>query len=162
MKTCDVISAANMAIRFFSKSIHNWLVVALSLYVAIHHVSKCFTKMTIRFKSVFISISSTCPWARHRSKARIPKLLPGRRSINGCPLLRVCVHCCACALWWVKCRALIPSMGHHTWPYVTSLSLFNSTDFNSVTQNLWISYLENIEKKSIPLSTRILCSNKCF
>ncbi len=23
----------------------------------------------------------------------------------------------------VDCRAQIPSMGHHTWPYVTSLSL---------------------------------------
>ncbi len=34
-----------------------------------------------------------------------------------------------------KCRAQIPSMGHHTWPYVTSLpSLINSvsgTDCNS-------------------------------
>ncbi len=26
------------------------------------------------------------------SKAPNPQLLPGRRSINGCPLLRVCVH----------------------------------------------------------------------
>ncbi len=33
------------------------------------------------------------------SKAPNPQLLPGRRSINGCPLLRVCVHCCVCALW---------------------------------------------------------------
>uniref|UniRef100_A0A672JU87 G1 to S phase transition 2 n=1 Tax=Sinocyclocheilus grahami TaxID=75366 RepID=A0A672JU87_SINGR len=30
----------------------------------------------------------------------------------------VCVH-----FGWDKCRALIPSMGHHTWPHVTSLSL---------------------------------------
>uniref|UniRef100_A0A671TDB5 Eukaryotic translation initiation factor 4 gamma 3-like n=1 Tax=Sinocyclocheilus anshuiensis TaxID=1608454 RepID=A0A671TDB5_9TELE len=29
----------------------------------------------------------------------------------------VCVHCCVCALWMGKCRALIPSMGHHTWPH---------------------------------------------
>ncbi len=42
-----------------------------------------------------------------------PPTAPGRRSINGCPLL--------CALWMGKCRARIPSMGHHTWPYVTSL-----------------------------------------
>ncbi len=76
---------------------------------------------------------------------------------SGCVFTAVRVH-----FGWVKCRALIPSMGHHTWPYVTSLSLFNSTDFNSVTQNLWISYLENIEKKSIPLSTRILCSTNVF
>ncbi len=32
----------------------------------------------------------------------------------------VCVHYCVCALGWVKCRAQIPSMGHHTWPQVTS------------------------------------------
>ncbi len=65
------------------------------------------------------------------SKAPNPQLLPGRRSINGCPLLRVCVHgvcvftVCVCSrcvcvhFGWVKCRAQIPSMGHHTWPYVT-------------------------------------------
>ncbi len=28
-------------------------------------------------------------------------------------------HCCVCALGWVKCRAQIPSMGHHTWPHIT-------------------------------------------
>ncbi len=62
------------------------------------------------------------------SKAPNPRLLPGRRSINGCPLLRVCVHgvCVLTAVCvhfgWVNCRAQIPSMGHHTWPYVTSLS----------------------------------------
>ncbi len=42
--------------------------------------------------------------------------------INGCPLLRVCVHG-VCAPWMGKCRARIPSIGHHTWLYVTSLSL---------------------------------------
>ncbi len=47
-------------------------------------------------------------------KGPIPQLLPGRCSINGCPLLCVCVH-----FGWDKCRALIPTMGHHTWPYVT-------------------------------------------
>ncbi len=63
------------------------------------------------------------------SKEPNHKLLPGRRSINGCPLLRVCVHgvCVFTAVYvhfgWVKCRAQIPSMGHHTWPYVTSLFL---------------------------------------
>ncbi len=34
------------------------------------------------------------------SKAPNPQLFPGRRRINGCPLLRVCVHCCVCALGW--------------------------------------------------------------
>ncbi len=49
------------------------------------------------------------PWARHRT----PNYSPGATAI--------CV--CVCALGWVKCRAQIPSMGHHTWPHITSLSL---------------------------------------
>ncbi len=59
------------------------------------------------------------------SKAPNPQLLPGHRSINSCPLLRVCVHgvCVFTAVCvhfgWVNCRAQIPSMGYHTW----SLSL---------------------------------------
>uniref|UniRef100_A0A8C1SFU6 TAF8 RNA polymerase II, TATA box binding protein (TBP)-associated factor n=1 Tax=Cyprinus carpio TaxID=7962 RepID=A0A8C1SFU6_CYPCA len=63
------------------------------------------------------------------NKAPNPKLLPGRRSINGCPLLSVCVHgvCVFTAVCvhfgWVKSRARFPSMGYHTWLYVTSLSL---------------------------------------
>ncbi len=67
-------------------------------------------------------------------KAPKPQLLPGHRSINGCPLLQVCVYVCVCVFTavcvhfgWVNCRAQIPSMGHHTWPYVTSLSLFTFT-----------------------------------
>ncbi len=35
----------------------------------------------------------------------------------------VCVFTAVCALQWVKCRAQILSMGHHTWPHVTTLSL---------------------------------------
>uniref|UniRef100_A0A671PL21 Trafficking kinesin-binding protein 1-like n=1 Tax=Sinocyclocheilus anshuiensis TaxID=1608454 RepID=A0A671PL21_9TELE len=59
------------------------------------------------------------------SKAPNPQLLPGCRSINSCPLLRVCVHgvCVFTAVCvhfgWVKCRALIPSMGHHAICHVT-------------------------------------------
>ncbi len=57
-----------------------------------------------------------CPWARHRT--------PNCRSIHDCPLLWVCVFTAVCAhFWWVKCRARIPSMGHHTWLYATPLSL---------------------------------------
>ncbi len=33
-----------------------------------------------------------------------------------CVFTAVCVH-----FGWVNCRAQIPSMCHHTWPYVTSL-----------------------------------------
>ncbi len=51
-----------------------------------------------------------CPWARHR----IPKWLPTA------PGVCVCVHAVCVHLGWVKCRALIPSMGYHTWPHVTS------------------------------------------
>ncbi len=71
------------------------------------------------------------------SKAPNLQLLPGRRSINDCPLLRVCVHgvCVFTAvcvhLGWVKCRARIPSMGHHSWLYVTSLH-FTSLHFTSL------------------------------
>ncbi len=67
------------------------------------------------------------------SKAPNPQLLPGRRSINGCPLLRVCVHgvCVFTAvcvhLGWDKCRAQIPSVGHHTWSYVQSCFQITST-----------------------------------
>ncbi len=70
------------------------------------------------------------------SKSLNPQLLPGCRSINGCPLLRVCVHCvcvftAVCVYFgWVICRAQILSMGHHTWPYVTSLSLFSLNKLN--------------------------------
>ncbi len=57
---------------------------------------------------------------RPLSKAPNPQLLPWHSNI-GCPLPRVCVHCGVCALGWVKCIAQIQSMGHHTWPHVTSL-----------------------------------------
>ncbi len=33
----------------------------------------------------------------------------------------VCSLLCVCALGWVKRRVQIQSMGHHTWPHVTSL-----------------------------------------
>ncbi len=62
------------------------------------------------------------------SKTLNPQLLSGCRSINGCTLLRVCVHgvcvcVCVCVHFgWVNCRAQIPNIGYHTWPYVTSLS----------------------------------------
>ncbi len=42
---------------------------------------------------------------------------------SGCVyMVCVCALLCVCA-WMGKCRARIPSMGHHTWLYVTSLSL---------------------------------------
>ncbi len=74
-----------------------------------------------------LSTLNTTTEVRPLSKAPNPQLLPGRRSINGCPLLRVCVHgVCVCVLFHYSllcvCAlgAQIPSMGHHTWPHVTS------------------------------------------
>ncbi len=71
------------------------------------------------------------PWCRPwlsstltaTTEALNPQLLPGRRSnmvahCSGC-VFTVCV--CVCALGWVKCRAQIQSMCHHTWPHVTSI-----------------------------------------
>ncbi len=66
-----------------------------------------------------------CPWARHWT----PNCSPGAGAMaalcSGC-VFTVCVfttHCCVCALGWVKCRAPISSMGHHTWQYITLLLL---------------------------------------
>ncbi len=77
-------------------------------------------------------------------------------SINGCPLLRVCVHIvcfhCVCVHFGgVNCKAQITSMGHHTWPYVMSLNtciLFywlslllitmDAPSFGSFQQRLWL------------------------
>ncbi len=61
-----------------------------------------------RMSSVLYNFNTTTevPLSREPN----PQLLPGRRSINGCPLFQVCV----------KHRAHIPSMGNHTWPHVTS------------------------------------------
>ncbi len=58
----------------------------------------------------FISTFNTTTEVRPLSMAPNSQLLPGR----------VCVHYCVCGC--VKCRAQIPSMGHHTWPHVTSNS----------------------------------------
>ncbi len=55
-------------------------------------------------------------------------------------MLRVCVHvvCVFTAVCvhfgWVKCRAQILSMGNHTWPHVTSLSLYIAVLNHSVYQ----------------------------
>ncbi len=69
-----------------------------------------------------LSTLNTTTEVKPLSKAPNPQLLSGRHSI-GCPLLQVYVHYCVCTLGWVKCRAQIPSMGHHTWPHTTSLSV---------------------------------------
>ncbi len=40
----------------------------------------------------------------------------------------VCVHGVCVHFGWVRCRAQVPRMGHHTWLYVTPLSLSLSLD----------------------------------
>ncbi len=59
------------------------------------------------------------PWKPIEPPPRTPqhKWLPTARVVSRCVCSLLCVH-----LRWVKCRAQIPSMGHHTWPDVTSLS----------------------------------------
>ncbi len=115
------------------------------------------------------STLNTTTEVRPLSKAPYPQLLPGCRNINGCPLLRVCVcvcvclfttHCCVCSLGWVKCRAQIPSMGHHTWPHVTSFPSFSNTSAsnNSLPQTLISFYpllpqcFHSLSKGNIPMS----------
>ncbi len=53
-----------------------------------------------------VNVQRSLPLQHHDevplSKAPNPQLLPGRRNINGRPLLRVCVHCCVCALGGVN------------------------------------------------------------
>ncbi len=50
----------------------------------------------------------------------------------------VCVSTCVsslltvCALGWVKCRAQILSMGHHTWPHATSFPFFLLMDWSGM------------------------------
>ncbi len=53
-------------------------------------------------------------------------------------LLQVCVHCCECALGWVKCREQIPSMGHHTWPHTTSLLYSVCTSHWCLVMSFWL------------------------
>ncbi len=83
-----------------------------------------------------LSTFNTTTEMRPLSKARNPQLLPGRCSINGCPLLWVCVHgvcvfvhyslLCVCTLDGLnaehKFRVWVTILGHT--PHVTSS--FNS------------------------------------
>ncbi len=72
-------------------------------------------------------------WGETLEQGTDPQLLPGRRSnmaahCSGCVFtVCMCSLLCVCAHGLVKCRAQIPGMGLHTWPHVTSLSLFTFT-----------------------------------
>ncbi len=94
------------------------------------------------------------------SKAPNPQLLPGRCSINDCPLLRVCVHCCVCALCMGKCRAQIPSMGYHVWLYVTFTLFCLSIFIHVFCRYFFIKHVPPLteeqltRKPALPLKTR--------
>ncbi len=60
-----------------------------------------------------LSTFNTRTEVRPLSKAPNPQLLPGRRSI-GCPLLRVCVHYCVCALGWLNAEHKFQATCGHT------------------------------------------------
>ncbi len=66
-----------------------------------------------------LSTLNTTTEMRSLSKAPNPQLLPVAALAAHCSVC-VCVFTAVCALGWVKCRAQISSMGHHTWPHVTS------------------------------------------
>ncbi len=71
-----------------------------------------------------LNTTKRCSWAR----------LPTAPGVSSrCVFTAVCVH-----LGWVKRRAQIPSIGHHAWSYVMSLSLYiplkNTLENSSNTQ----------------------------
>ncbi len=55
------------------------------------------------------------------SEASNPQLLPEPTAPG------VCSRCVHVHFGWVICRAQIQSMGHHTWPYVTSGHVMSHT-----------------------------------
>ncbi len=80
--------------------------------------------------------------------------------INGCPVLRVCVHgecelTAVCVhLGWVKCRAQTLSIGHHTWSYVTSLCQLVGWWHGC---SPWRSYVASLYWRTRHLLLRFLC-----
>ncbi len=79
------------------------------------------------------------------SKAPNPQLLPGHRNINGCPLLRVCVHgVCVftdvCGhIGWVNAE-------HKFWVWVTILGCMSHHFHNEI--NIWIAIFNLFNKKN--------------
>ncbi len=76
------------------------------------------------------------PWARNQT----PNCSPGAAALavhcSGC-VHGVCVFTAVCVHFgWVKGRAQIPSMGHHTWPHVTSLFISSLDSHSDGTHSL--------------------------
>ncbi len=66
-----------------------------------------------------------------------------------CECVSVCVCVCLCVFTavcvhfgWVKCRARIPSIGHHNWPHVTSLKnvVFLKTKKNTKSSLYYVTF----------------------
>ncbi len=103
------------------------------------------------------------PWLQVRitlpllslSKAPNPQLLPGCRSINGSGcVFMVCVY-----FGWVNCRARIPSMGNHTWLYVTFT--FTKKNWKKNNHNLYFAFTPEMYC-SLPKATEKFQATRCF
>ncbi len=136
-------------------TLHSWLcLMSKQLYAAVTVCTACWLASRTRNPKVAGSSLRSgryCRWGNWMysalssfntttevplSKAPNPQLLPGRRSINGCPLLRVCVHgVCVCSLLCVctldginaehKFQVWVTILGHMSrhFHFFTSLSL---------------------------------------
>ncbi len=132
-------------------------------------------------ESTSLSLLPQYPNEVSLSKALNPQLLPGSRSINGCPLLRVCVcvfYCVCVHFEWVKCRAQILSKGNHTWPRHFHFTFFilclhrlqggyvNIHFSGSLCDHLYLYKLHLLRKLQIPqsaqLQRKLLCSVSKF
>ncbi len=81
---------------------------------------------SLNYQAILIWVNNQCslppsiprlkwdPWARHRT----PNCSPGVAAMCVCACACMRVRACVCAFGWVKCRAQIPSMGHHVWVWV--------------------------------------------
>ncbi len=94
-----------------------------------------------------------CPWARHRTHNCSPGAAALAAHCSGC----VCVFTAVCVCTLDSSRAQIHSMGHHTWPYVTSLSLSKTSMCHQEPLVIWFClYVFWISKTGSHM-----CSSQC-
>ncbi len=96
------------------------------------------------------------------SKAPNPQLLPGRRSINGCPLLRVCVH--GVCVFTAVCVCTLDGLNaeHEFRVWVTILSRM-SRHFHFFNGKLIYSASQNLNLKKLTLITGfVVQSHICY
>ncbi len=88
-----------------------------------------------------LNTTTEVPW----SKAPNPQLLPGRHSINGCPLLRVCVHGVCVFVCSLLCGCTLDGLNaehkFRIWVMSLSLSLFTYLPGQPVPPLLPLGYL---------------------